>query len=252
MIFLTRPLVLICISVSAGMVAQETVTRLSTGDEHSEDDLLGALGVWSTAEGYYKTEDVSHFLQAAVSQIPDGPDLTTAYNEGITQTGHDLGHPDVHLHPREIVQGDSLPSATVVTPNVAAPEEEPSIVQTLPPPSKPTPIPDVNDGDDSTDRPERAGYARTRVDVPPPTSRHTVPPVRPMLSSTEPIRYLDPAEAVQRRAQLRAEERRRRIEAWKWLGYTPLRPPVGATPFTEGDSRRPAVIVIPYVVHVRD
>jgi hypothetical protein len=76
--------------------------------------------------------------------------------------------------------------------------------------------------------------------------------MRSVLPFYEPKRYVDPAEAVQRRAEIRAEERRRRIEARKWLGYSPLRPPVSATPFTEGDSRRPAVIIIPYVVHDRD
>lgn len=257
MIFLTRSAVLICASIGAGMATQEAVNRLAMDDEQSKGPALGALGVWSTAEGYYRASDVPEFLLAAAPQVPEGPKPASAYDTGATKTpakDHDVGadHADAQLHPRELVQEDPRPSAVIGAPSVAVPEPDPSVVHTLPAPTKPIPIGDERNVDGSPDRPGRPGYVRTPVKVAPPTTRRAVPPVRPVLPVYDRIGYPDPAEAVQRRAQLRAEERRRRIEAWKWLGYSPLRPPVGATPFMEGDSRRPAVIIIPYVVYDRD
>ncbi len=239
------------------MATQEAVNRLSMDDEQSEGPALGALGVWSTAEGYYRASDASDFLLAAAPQVPGDPKPASAYDTGATETpakDHGVGadHADAQLHPRELVQDDPRPSAAIGTPSVAVPEPEPSVVQTLPAPTKRTPTGNEHNNDGSLDRPDRPGYVRTPVEVAPPTIRRAVPPVRPVVPVYDRIGYPDPAEAVQRRAQLRAEERRKRIEARKWLGYSPLRPPVGATPFMEGDSRRPAVIIIPYVVYDRD
>lgn len=266
MILLTRSVLLICVSVGAGMAAQETVTRLSMDDEQTEDALVATSTAWSTAEGYYDAAEVSQFQLvlaedvAAVPQKPDGPKQTTAYGPETTQVGSRAGvdndapsgGQNAQLHPREFLQDDSPSSEGVGIPSIVVPEPEPSVVRILPPPAKRTPTGKGAEASGSSDRPERASYARTPVRVAPPTSRHTVPPVRRVHSSHESRPYLDPAVAVQRRAALRAEERRRRIEAWKWLGYSPLRPTVGATPFMEGDSRRPAVIIVPYVVHERD
>ena len=61
-------------------------------------------------------------------------------------------------------------------------------------------------------------------------------------------RYADPKDLVRQRAVERAENRRMRIEARKWLGYDSLRPAVNAMPYTSGDSMRPAFIVVPFVV----
>lgn len=194
---------------------------------------------------------------AAVTQIPEGADPSSAYGMGTTEAdreavdnaGLGAGQSDSQLHPRELVQDDSPPAGTIGTSSITPPEREPSVVHILPPPPKRTSTGVGAGASGSLDSDENAGHSRTPVVVPPPVSRRTVPPVLP---EYQPNRYLDPAEAVQRRAQMRAEERRRRIEAWKWMGYSPSRPPVSATPFTEGSNRRPAVIIVPYVVHHRD
>lgn len=45
-------------------------------------------------------------------------------------------------------------------------------------------------------------------------------------------RYTDPKLAVRRNAELRAEQRARRLETGRWFGYSPSRPPASHTPFT--------------------
>ena len=45
-------------------------------------------------------------------------------------------------------------------------------------------------------------------------------------------RYEDPQNAVRRNAERRAEERRDRIAARHWMGYSPARPVVSPTPYT--------------------
>ncbi|MBC8871413.1 MAG: hypothetical protein H8E44_18475 [Planctomycetes bacterium] len=173
----------------------------------------------------------------ALAQRTTGSELTSAYDPNPERADvqsdrgdADTRHVDGQLHPPELVQTELQPEPlTVVTPKKAVPDREPSMVHILPPPPQ-----------------------RTPSEVRPPTDLRTVPPAYPMVSSYEPRSYADSAEAVRRRAEIRAEERRRRIEARKWLGYSPLRPPVGATPFMGSDSRRPAVIIVPIVVYDRD
>jgi hypothetical protein len=62
------------------------------------------------------------------------------------------------------------------------------------------------------------------------------------------MRYVDPMDLVRQRAVERAENRRRRIEARKWMGYDPLRPAVTAVPYTSAPETRPALVVIPFVI----
>jgi len=172
----------------------------------------------------------------ALAQTTTGSEATSAYDPNPERADvqsdrgdADTRHVDAQLHPRELVQTESQPApVTAVTPKKAVPDREPNMVHILPPPPK-----------------------RTLSEVRPPTGHRTVPPAYPMVSSYEPRSYADSAEAVRRRAEMRAEERHRRIEARKWLGYSPLRPPVGA-PFTDGYGRQPAVIIVPIVVHDRD
>ncbi len=266
-------MVFICMSIGAGMVTQETVSRIAVDDEQPNEPRLSALGMWTNAEGYYRATEVSHLQLAAaenaspeapktltstddqiteVVQAPDGDKPSTAYGPEPTQSQqHENVNDaeDAHLHPRELVQDDS-PSPS---PNPIVPEPETNI-DILPTPPKPTPIPDATAVADSENRPSGTGLPRTRIEIPALTEPPAVAPVRPVAPHYDSSRYseIDPARLVRERALLRAEERRKRIEAWKWMGYSPLRPPVGATPFMQGDSRRPAVIVVPYVVHHRD
>ncbi len=62
------------------------------------------------------------------------------------------------------------------------------------------------------------------------------------------MRYVDPKDLVRQRAVEKAENRRRRIEARKWMGYDPLRPNVTAVPYMAVPATHPALVVIPFVV----
>jgi hypothetical protein len=69
-------------------------------------------------------------------------------------------------------------------------------------------------------------------------------PGYPMVPSYESRRYVEAQDLLRRRAVIKAEERRRRIELRKWLGYMPLRPAVQALPYTVGDRVPPTVILV--------
>jgi hypothetical protein len=60
--------------------------------------------------------------------------------------------------------------------------------------------------------------------------------------------YPTPEELVRRRAIERAELRRRRLEAQRMMGYSPLRPTVTAMPYTTTPPPRRWIIVMPVVV----
>ena len=62
------------------------------------------------------------------------------------------------------------------------------------------------------------------------------------------MRYVDPRDLVRQRAVEKAENRSRRIEARKWMGYDPLRPSVTAVPYTTVPATRPTLLVIPVIV----
>jgi hypothetical protein len=55
-------------------------------------------------------------------------------------------------------------------------------------------------------------------------------------SQAEADRYLTARERIQRRAAWEAQQRRERIAAAKWMGYSPSRPPVSAIPSMSGPS----------------
>ena len=56
-------------------------------------------------------------------------------------------------------------------------------------------------------------------------------------------RYVTPADLVRERALARGEQRHHRIETRKWLGISPLRPSVGATPYTTVDEPQLLLLV---------
>ena len=67
---------------------------------------------------------------------------------------------------------------------------------------------------------------------PPAAQAPTIPAmVVPWDQSSGYERPETPREAVQRIAAWKAEQRRQRIEAMKWMGYCPSRPPASTLPF---------------------
>ena len=83
----------------------------------------------------------------------------------------------------------------------------------------------------------------------------SVPPmVVPWDSPREHSSYDGPRRAVHRAAALKAAQRRQRIAARNWMGYSPLRPPASPVPMMGGQSRlmifrpplrMPTVIMLP-------
>jgi hypothetical protein len=265
---------LVCVSLGLGMATQETVTRFLIVGDPTEDVSLEALNVWGTAETYYHSSKLSWPLLGVTNPSTSAESIALNTVDSMEVASRDVvpheseregtdcqsvegdavgAHAEAQLHPRELVQTEfSPPTPTARTPSKAVPEREPNVVHFLPPPSRRAASRDLDDRGGLSNRSKRAGFSRTPFDVKPPASQRTVSAVHPVVPSYEPTRYANGAEAVRRRAEIRAEERRRRIEARKWLGYSPLRPPVGATPFTGGDSTRPLVITVPIVVNARD
>lgn len=69
-------------------------------------------------------------------------------------------------------------------------------------------------------------------------------------SYVDGTRYASPEQLVRERGIERGQQLQRRLEARRLLGYSPLRPPVQASPFTSGDSIRPVVVFVPRTVVV--
>lgn len=69
-------------------------------------------------------------------------------------------------------------------------------------------------------------------------------------AQTDGMRYASPEQLVRERGIERGQQLQRRLEARRLLGYSPLRPPVQASPFTSGDSIRPVVVFVPRTVVV--
>lgn len=94
------------------------------------------------------------------------------------------------------------------------------------------------------------------VEVPestePATRPYNVPSLGPEFPSYHSQPQVNALALIQQRAAEKAAQRRQRIEARKWLGYAPGRPPANPTPFTGGTPSRPAVIAIPYPVRDSD
>jgi hypothetical protein len=65
------------------------------------------------------------------------------------------------------------------------------------------------------------------------------------------MRYASPEQLVRERGIERGQQLQRRIEARRLLGYSPLRPPVVGSPFTNGDQVRPVVVFMPRTVVVQ-
>lgn len=81
-------------------------------------------------------------------------------------------------------------------------------------------------------------------------ARGTSPSTTPGAHS-DAMRYASPEQLVRERGIERGQQLQRRLEARRWLGYSPLRPPVVGSPFTSGDQMRPVVVFVPRTVVVQ-
>ncbi len=254
---LGHPFSLLLFAASAGMAAQELVTgKLMAASDQAEVVSAESLARWGTAEAYYAEGRLPHeaFTGAETSMPIVGRTLGITPQNGSLQgapvaakmlaLGQETRPPIITRSQTSVLaQSPTRPPASGAKPPMAAPEPDGSTVDVLPPPSKRVPTDNLDE-----DEPGRADYSRTPADVAPLPSYPITPPVWTGNPPSDSRRRLDAQDLVRRRAAQKAEERRRRIEVRKWLGYSPLRPSVGAVPFMGGDSPRPTFILVPYAV----
>ncbi len=129
------------------------------------------------------------------------------------------------------------------------PDLEPGDVNVLPPPADRRPDLDGVDADVLLPPWQRrpAGSPSDFVDSTP--ARGPAPSVAAG-ASPDGMRYATPEQLVRERGIERGQQLQRRLEARRLLGYSPLRPPVQASPFTSGDPIRPVVVFVPRTVVV--
>jgi hypothetical protein len=231
---LVHPVTLLLLSGGAGMAAQEFVPA----DLWAPNDQAGVVSVesltsWGTAKAYYAQSQLPH----GVDQVPD-----EALGNGLHLDGTYVAAwiPEKSLNTRPAVIAQRKTRVPDKTPADA------STLRILPPPTER--VPRDHAVDRELGRPDRA---LTPPNIAPPSGAFTLPPSLTDVSSSASKRYLDAAELVRRRAAKKAAERRRRIEVRKWLGYSPLRPAVGAVPIMGGDSTQRIIILVPYAVDGR-
>jgi hypothetical protein len=287
MISLFRTFCFISCSLGAGMFSQQVVSKVYMADDDATAVLADSTEHWSSAERYYgrgcfrhvplssaRTDDPAHDgLLAAVDQIDP-----LAADAG-ARPAPERNDVDPIPVPPEPAPELAQPAATEMTPDVVLPAAPPQ-------PAAPQLITSdaVEPGLENRAADElESTPAPSEIDVLPLPTREVVvegpsgfgvfedePGGLPRgTASSGPggeadedyahqgpyqmppghsMRYVDPMDLVRRRAIERAENRRRRIEARKWLGYDPLRPAVNAMPYTTGDGVRPAFVVVPFVI----
>ncbi len=307
----SRGFLLITIAASAGMFAQEMVSRLSSAEEQRSDSARTAQLAWQSAEAFYASNPRVQrmFCRAPGEANPSQVVIARRENEPLTGTGTncDAPRPDSIPSDRAVavmtqsphwtqtepmqeteysyiprdssassladsganressppttpvahapIDIDSIPESSLIamadqpTPNADPPRDltdvaEPDVTDILPPPA-------IN----------RAGSGASSL--PPWQDRSPRPKLEGPGASPDPgalttggiaphshdLRYIDPEQLIRERAIERGRQRERRLEARRWLGYSPLRPPVQASPFTSGEPR-PIVVFVPRPVVV--
>jgi hypothetical protein len=248
---LTRSVFLIWLSLGAGLTTQELVSRDALDGRQAMDAAIAErLADWATAERYYGTCQASQIALVSGGSSPatSGPsgDEASLKIRLAELASRPPAVVEIQQHSATGPRADTPPPAPrVPQPSARVPEPRINSVDILLPRSKPVWPESEQDIDRATDGPRSAEFARTPSQAEPSSPYHRVaPPAFPPLSLPDAGRYVDAEELIQRRAARKAEQRSRRIEVRKWLGYSPLRPQVQAFPYTGSDSTRPTVILV--------
>jgi hypothetical protein len=284
----SRGLLLIAVAASSGMFAQEMVSRISSaGDQPAVLAGVGSHRVWQSAESFYQSHPgvfrsntpepsvvaLTDPVESAVAEYPvhetaeptlaqpatiPSPDLVAvmAQNPFESLSGPSSDASPVDSAPPETEESSVFDPYQVAMADEAPPVERrpasiPDLEQSgqgvLPPPADR--IPDL-DGEDAElllppwqRRP--MGSPSDFADA-----RGTSPPTIAGAHS-DAMRYASPEQLVRERGIERGQQLQRRLEARRWLGYSPLRPPVVGSPFTSGDQMRPVVVFVPRTVVVQ-
>jgi hypothetical protein len=181
-------------------------------------------------------------------------DPPMASDESFAAGVQDAALADETAAPATIAQPVSEASAAG-TPQVASSENagenanQPGAAEVLPPPTpEKEPRPSVAQFGAFDEQPSSS---------PPPTAtpRAPLPPSialpgerrYPEVASSDDGRYATTADLIRERAVARGEQRRQRVETRKWLGTSPLRPSVSASPYTAVEEPQQLLLVVPHV-----
>lgn len=323
--FFRRDHLLIAVAISAGMFAQEIVSRITSASEHPLRQADPLELVWRSAETFYYSDCPAVSLIATRSQTvpalaPADADPSQAVVESSAPFS-DKPHLDLSQRPPAIVarrspqlypvSADESPS--ISTPPLAAGEPAAEAIaasdaaRTAPPappvepelagePELATSALDLAGDPQPAGDPEFSGPALDPADAGPATPAEiaaTEAPVADILpppaddrgvapETSAPLIILPPADyagspvdepwptaaastahsggsssersrqslaeqLVRQRAIERADLRRQRLESYRQMGYSPLRPSVHANPYFSGVPR-PVVVVTPVIV----
>jgi hypothetical protein len=287
-----RGIVLMVIAVSAGMFAQEQISRFSMAGDQPAALASASNRSWQSAEsfyqghpGIYRVESVSVLAEPATEDLVEstsGEAPVEAFVARIEAQPEPLAseEPVVLEEPVSIAAHSPDEGMSAATNGAEASStdglmvqdtfrvamvEEPPVIErrpaTIPPldqrelPELPPPAtssPDLDRVDPELLLPPwQRTSGRTRADVAESAlDRHHLPTFAPSAHS-DVTRYIDPAELVRQRGIERGQQLQRRLEARRLLGYSPLRPPVQASPFTSSDAFRPVVVLLPRTVVVQ-
>jgi hypothetical protein len=289
------------------MVAQESVSRMSTAGDQPELAVKNVSQSWQSAESFYYGNPLAQRIHLSAARRTDGataqlsavqpltdpvsqsvglrpeaiessePEAVMAqspYRTGYESTGDTSGEenhqrPDGQPAPEGSVSSSRATECTSTGDLAMLDSIRLAAADTLPP------IADLEPPSADTFDPQQAGT------LPPPAPRKSVPDAvvpldalppwqqtyarGPFESADSPVvgtmpgggsdatissdnRYIDPEQLVRERAIERGQQRQQRIEARRRLGYSPLRPPVFASPFTSAAQPRPIFIIMPTVV----
>lgn len=283
----SRRFLLIVVAASSGMFAQEMVSRISSAGDQPVALAGASHRSWQSAESFYQNHPgvfrsntperpevaLTDPVESAVAEYPVPATAEPTLAQPATIPSPDLVAV-MAQNPFESLSGPSNDASPV---DSAPPETEESLVfepyqvamagETPPVERRPASIPDLEQSGQGVlpppaDRiPDLDGEDADLL-LPPwqrrpmgrpsdfADARGTSPSTTPGAHS-DAMRYASPEQLVRERGIERGQQLQRRLEARRWLGYSPLRPPVVGSPFTSGDQMRPVVVFVPRTVVVQ-
>lgn len=191
-------------------------------------------------------------VQASDDAVPPAPDIASeappAAEAPTAAIAEQAPNPATIADPTPEEPATSMPQVTS-SENADEISQQPDTTEVLPPPT-PEQGPRMSVGQFGAfdDRPSSAAPLQTPTRAPLPPS--LAPPSQRRYSdwvSADAGRYVSPADLIRERAVARGEQRRQRLETRKWLGISPLRPSVPASPYSAVEEPQQLILVVPHV-----
>jgi len=276
--------IFITMAVGAGLFAQQAAHKISSGSEDKQVGSLAGLELFCSAEGYYLagrfqgsanvteppdeslasplTDDspllaASEVLPEAAAEPTESPEpmepaveaeilppefaISPPAEEGIEQ--------EMAVETAAVAQGPSQavdpeqPLSAPIAPVLA----DGGMAEVLPPPAPDLPLSIPGDRFAKPAEDVAHGQAPPATVRPPLPSSIAAPAARTYHDAmpSPSGRYVSPSDLVRERAMARGEQLRQRVETRKWLGSSPLRPAIDATPYTAADEPQQLILVVP-------